>query len=196
VTLPEGAQILHNMIYIGADPDTPAVGDLRITETIVPTGPVSVVAGQGPGNRLAAFHTNAGEDIALIDSGTKSATDMFLAAHSANRTFTWLARAGGFLMLLFGFLLLLGPLATMSSIVPFLGGIFEAGVFLISLLGAVVVWTLLVAAAWMVARPLLGGALMAVALAVLFVTIKHIRAGAARRAQSVAPARQPPPLPA
>jgi hypothetical protein len=84
----------------------------------------------------------------------------------------------------------------MSSIVPFLGGIFEAGVFLISLLGAIVVWSLLVAAAWMVARPLLGGALLAVALAVLFVAIKHIRAGAARRAQPMAPARQPPPLPA
>ncbi|MEY2483530.1 MAG: hypothetical protein QOK24_2058 [Verrucomicrobiota bacterium] len=196
VTLPDGAQLSRNMIYIGADPDTPAVGDLRITETIVPTGPVSVVAGQGPGNRLAAFHARAGEDIALIDSGTKSATDMFLAAHSANRTFTWLVRAGGFLMLLFGFFLLLGPLATMSSIVPFLGGIFEAGVFLISLLGAIVIWALLVAAAWMVARPLVGGALLAVALAVLFVAIKHIRAGAARRAQPVSGAHQPPPLPA
>jgi hypothetical protein len=196
VKLPEGAQLSRNMIYIGADPDSPEVGDLRITETVVPNGPVSVVAGQGPGNRLAAFHTKAGEDIALIDSGTKSATDMFLAAHSANRTFTWFVRAGGFLLLLFGFLLLLQPLATMSSIVPFLGGIFEAGVFLISLLGAIVVWSLLVAAAWMVARPLVGGALLAVAVAVLFVTIKHIRAGAARRAQAVSPARQPPPLPA
>lgn len=195
VKLPEGAQLSGNMIYVGADPDNPEVGDLRITETVVPNGPVSVVAGQGPGNRLAAFHTKAGEDIALIDSGTKSATDMFLAAHSANRMFTWLVRAGGFVMLLFGFLLLLRPLATVGSIVPFLGGIFEAGIFLISLLAAIAIWALLVGAAWMVARPLLGGALLAAALAVLFLAIKQIRAAAARRAQT-APARQPPPLPA
>jgi hypothetical protein len=187
IKLPEGAKISGNKIYIGADPDNPAVGDLRIAETVVPTGTLSVVAGQGPEERLAASDTDAGEKIALVESGTKSAGEMFQNAQAANRTFTWVARLGGFLMLLFGFLLFLGPISTMSSIVPFFGGIVEAGLFLISLLGAVVVWTLLVAAAWMVARPLIGGALFAVALAAIFLAVRHIRRGAAlRRAQAAA----------
>jgi hypothetical protein len=65
----------------------------------------------------------------------------------------------------------------------------------ISLLGAVVVWTLLVAAAWMVARPLIGSALFAVALAAIFLAIRHIRQGAARR-RAKATSSPPPPLPA
>ena len=197
VTLPEGAQLSANMIYMGAELAKPAVGDLRITETVVPTGPTSVVAGQGPAARLAAFHTNAGEDIALVESGTKSAAEMFRAAQSANRILTWVIRGGGFLMLLFGFLLLFGPLATMSSILPFLGSIFEAGVFVFSFLGAIVIWALLVAAAWMVARPFIGGGLFALALAAMIMAVLHIRKGAAlRRAQTEGVSSQPPPLPA
>jgi Transmembrane protein 43 len=181
VKLPEGAKLSGDAIYVGADPENPAVGDLRITETVVPTGTVSVVADQGPGGVLTPSETDAGETIALVESGSKSAKEMFATAQSANRTFTWVARLGGFLMLLFGFLLFLGPISTMSSIVPFFGGIVEAGLFVVSLLGAVVVWTLLVAAVWMVARPLIGGALFAVALAAIFLAVRHIRRGAARR---------------
>src|SRR6266404_310420 len=188
VKLPDGAQISDDEIYIGADPANPAVGDLRITETVVPTGPASVVAGQGPKERLALFETKAGESIGLIEPGTKTAAEMFANARAANRTFTWVARAGGFLLLLFGFLLFLSPLSTMSSIVPLLGGIFEAGIFLISLLAAVVVWTLLVALAWMVVRPLIGGAMLALAVGGLVLLIHHVRKGAARRRTQVASA--------
>jgi hypothetical protein len=188
VKLPDGAQISDDKIYIGADPANPAVGDLRITETVVPTGTTSVIGGQGPKERLAPFETKAGESIGLIEPGTKTAAEMFATARAANRTFTWVARLGGFLLLLFGFLLFLSPLSTMSSIVPFLGGIFEAGIFLISLLAAVVVWTLLVALAWMVARPLIGGVMLALAVGGLVLLIHHIRKGAARRRTQVASA--------
>jgi len=75
----------------------------------------------------------------------------------------------------------------MSSIVPFLGGIFEAGVFLISLLAAIAVWALLVALAWMVARPLIGGAMFALAIAGIFLLIHHIRKGSAKRQAQPAP---------
>jgi len=181
VKLPEGAKLSGDTIYIGDDPENPAVGDLRITETVVPTGTVSVVAAQGPGGQLTASDTDAGEKIALVESGTKSAAEMFQNAQAANRTFTWVARLGGFLLLLFGFLLFLGPVSTMSSIVPFFGGLVEAGLFVASLLGAVVVWTLLVAAAWMVARPLIGLALFAVAAGAIFLVVRHVRRGVAAR---------------
>jgi len=59
------------------------------------------VAGQGPKERLAAFQTKAGEAIGLIEPGTKSAAEMFSHAQAANRTFTWVARIGGLLLLLF-----------------------------------------------------------------------------------------------
>jgi hypothetical protein len=187
VEVPDGATLNDDEIYIGSDRSNPEVGDLRISEAVVPNGPVSVVAGQAA-HTLTSFATKAGEPIALIETGTKSAETMFANAHSANRTFTWLARLGGLLLLLFGFLLLLGPLSTMSSIVPFLGGIFEAGIFLISFLGAIVVWCLVTAVAWMVARPVVGGILFAFAVGALVLAIRHIRRGAATRAQATAAA--------
>jgi Transmembrane protein 43 len=187
--LPDGAKVSGDTIYIGADPENdPAVGDLRITEKVVPTGPASVVAGQGPKERLAAFETKAGESIGLIEPGNKTAAEMFANARAANRTFTWVARLGGFLLLLFGFLLFLSPLSTMSSIVPFLGGIFEAGMFLASLLLAIVIWTLLVAIAWMFARPFIGAGMLALTVTGIVLLIHHIRKGAAGRRTSAASA--------
>jgi hypothetical protein len=187
--LPDEARMTDDTIYIGADAkNNPAVGDLRITESVVPTGPTSVIAGQGPKERLAPFQTKAGENIGLIEPGTKTATEMFANARSANRTFTWVARLGGFLLLLFGFLLFLSPLSTMSSIIPLLGGLFEAGMFLASLLLAIVIWTLLVAIAWMIARPLIGAAMLIVTVACVVLLIRHIRKGAARRRTQVASA--------
>lgn len=187
--LPDGARVSGDTIYIGSDSENnPVIGDLRITERLIPNGPVSIVAGQGPKERLAPFQTKAGEAIGLIEPGTKTAAEMFATAQSANRTFTWVARIGGLLLLLFGFLLLLSPLSTMSSIVPLLGGIFEAGVFLISLLAAIAIWALLVALAWMVVRPLIGGAMLVLAGVGIFLLIHHIRKGAAKRRAQVAPA--------
>jgi Transmembrane protein 43 len=187
--LPDEAHVTDDTIYIGADAkNNPAVGDLRITESVVPTGPTSVIAGQGPKERLAPFQTKAGENIGLIEPGTKTATEMFANARAANRTFTWVARLGGFLLLLFGFLLFLSPLSTMSSIIPLLGGLFEAGMFLASLLLAIVIWTLLVAIAWMIARPLIGAAMLIVTGAGVVLLIRHIRKGAARRRPQVASA--------
>jgi len=186
VEVPDNATLNDDEIYVGSDRSNPEVGDLRISEAVVANGPVSVVAGQGTRGRLTSFSTKAGEPIALIETGTKSAETMFANAHSANRTFTWLARLGGFVLLLIGFLLLLGPLSTMSSIIPFLGGIFEAGMFLISFLVAIVVWCLVTAVAWMVARPLVGGILFALSVGALLLAVRHIRRGAATRAQAAA----------
>lgn len=180
IKLPSGAHLSEDTIYIGADTDNPAIGDLRITETVVPTGRVSVVAGQGPKERLSSFQTDAGETIGLIETGNKTAAEMFSNAQSANRTFTWVARLGGFLLLLFGFLLFLSPFSTMISIVPFLGGIFEAGIFLVSLLAAIVVWALLVALAWIIVRPLIGILMLVFAMGGIVLLIYHIRKGAAR----------------
>ena len=137
--------------------------------------------------RLGPFHAKAGSDIALVETGTKSAPEMFATAASQNRLLTWGLRLVGFLMLLFGFLLFLGPISTLSSLIPFLGGLVGAGIFLVSLIGAVFVWALLVGLAWMAVRPLLGGTFLALALVAGFYGIKHLRKHAAlKRVQATA----------
>ncbi len=54
------------MIYIGKDPQAPAVGDLRITFSTVKAGMVSVV-GQQKGESLTSYTTSNGKKIALLE---------------------------------------------------------------------------------------------------------------------------------
>ena len=190
VKLPERTQLqADGVIYVGASPDAPDVGDLRITEQTTPNGTVSVVAAQ-QGAHLTGFPTKLGEPIALLSPGTQSAPEMFQAAQSANVVLLWVLRAVGFVVLFIGIHLVFGPISILASIVPFLGALVGDGVFLISLLLAVIGWVLLVGAAWLTARPMLAIPLFAVAiLALAAVTWLWIKRHAAHmvRLQAAAP---------
>lgn len=72
------AHVAADQIYLGADPRTPKVGDVRITYALVPHGPFSVVARQSSG-RLDAWSAD-GAPLILASSGVLTAPEMFQAA--------------------------------------------------------------------------------------------------------------------
>lgn len=86
------------MIYIGKDPQTPAVGDLRITFSTVKAGMVSVV-GQQKGESLNSYTTSNGKKIALLESGQVSQDTMFANAHASNKMMTWVLRILGLILM-------------------------------------------------------------------------------------------------
>lgn len=184
VTLPDGATLQSGgTIYVGKNPSSPAVGDLRITEKLTPAGPVSIVAAQ-VGSRLAPFHSHNGTEIALLEQGTQSAAKMFETAQTNNAILTWVIRVVGFVVLFMGIHFIFGPLSTLASFVPILGAIFEGGVWIISFLMAVVGWFVLVGAAWLTARPFLAIPLLIVALlAVSFLVWVLLKRHAVRKAR-------------
>ncbi len=152
--LPAGARLdSGGSIYVGANPEVPAVGDLKITEKGTPNTTVSVVAAQ-VGAKLTSYKTSNGGTIALLVQGSQSAAQMFQAAQSSNKTLAWVLRGVGFVLLFIGIHLIFGPLSTLASFVPLLGAVFEGGLFMVSFLMALIGWFLLVGAAWMAARPL------------------------------------------
>ena len=179
-----GAAKAHKgQIYIGADPANPTVGDVRIGFKIVRVGPMSLV-GKQVGNGFAPFQTNAGDQLLMVSPSIKSAEVMFEDAKEANVAMTWGIRFMGFLMIAGGFAAIFGPLKVIADKIPLIGDVIEGGIGLISLLLSVVVTFFVIAAAWIVARPLLGILLMLVAIGgvvgvvMLVLKAKKAKAGA------------------
>jgi len=104
---------------------------------------------------------------------------------------TWGLRFLGFVLISAGFGAIFGPLRVIADRVPIIGDVIEGGIGLISLMLSVVLTFFIIAAAWIVARPLLGMLLMLVGIGgivgivMLVLKAKRAKAGAAH-AEAVA----------
>lgn len=165
--LGDRGKIVDGKIYAAIDPSSPRIGDLRISYSIVPERDISVAARQQAGG-LQPYKATNGREIFLVETGTRSAAEMFKDAQDSNRVLTWILRLVGFIALIIGFYLILAPLAVFASIIPFLGSVVEAGAGLAAFLMALVVGIPVIAIAWLAVRPLLAGALIAGMIAAVF----------------------------
>lgn len=177
---PEGYRVDGDTFYRGSDSGSPRVGDMRVNFSAVTAQTMSVVAAASDGT-LAPFRASNGYQIKLAAPGVASAIQMLKDQEKSERTLTWIVRAVGFVAMLIGFMLILGPISTLASVLPFLGGLVEAGAFMIGLALAVPLTLIVIALAWLANRPLLGVGLL-VAAAVVFVglTYRHRHGKAAR----------------
>lgn len=167
-------QIQNGVVYLGANPAKPEVGDQRISFQVVEPGTVSVIA-QQDGNSFRPYKTSNGKTIEMLSKGDLSAEEMFDKAQSANKTMTWIFRLVGFLMMFIGLQMVFKVLSVIGSVIPFLGDLIGMGTGIVSFLIALATALIVISIAWIVARPLIGGALLVIAvgaLAYLFVLKK------------------------
>ena len=165
---------------------------MRVSFRVVEPAEASVVAAQR-GSRLEPYHAEAGGDIALVAYGAKSAAQMFRTARTANATFTWVLRLVGFVVLFVGIRSLLAPLQVAADVVPLFGRLVGAGLSLAAFLVAAAVALVTVAVGWLFYRPLLGVALIALAVACVVWLWRRGRTPATAMAS---PVFVPPPPPA
>jgi len=158
--------LLNGQLYSG-DPGNPLVGDYRIKWSVIHPGPVSLVASQS-GTSFEPYTTSNDRQISLLEMGVLSETEMFEVAQQRNNTMTWILRIISFVCIFLGINLVVGPLRVLADRVPILGGIFQAGMLVISFLGSAFLWTVAVGLAWLSARPLLGIALLVVSAGAFF----------------------------
>jgi hypothetical protein len=180
-TPPQGFRVDGDTFYRGSDSGSPAIGDVRVNFTAVTAQTMSVVAAASS-NSLAPFHADNGYQIALAAPGVASAVQMLKEQEKSERTLTWIIRGVGFIAMAIGFMLILGPLSTLASILPFLGGMIEAGAFVIGFGLAIPITLVVIALAWLANRPLLGIGLLVVAALVfggLVYRHRHGKLGAA-----------------
>ena len=172
--LPKKAKPYGGGFYLGADPASPQVGDVRVMFRVTKPAEVSVIARQA-GASFAPFVTQAGGSIELLQAGARSSAEMIQKAQQDNRIVTWLIRLGGFLLMLIGLNVVFRPLSVLASVLPFLGRVVAAGTGLVAFLLAAVCSISTVAAAWIVYRPLLGAALLAVAVLLIAAIRRKVR---------------------
>ncbi len=154
-----GAEFHGGGIYFGDNPSTPQIGDLRITYRIVAPTKVSIVSRQMNG-RFKPYRAEAGGTINMLSIGIVPAEAMFEKAHQSNVMWTWIIRAGGFLLMLIGIAMILRPLPVIADVVPFIGSFVGTGTGILSFLIATPLAFLTVAAAWLRYRPVIGISLL------------------------------------
>ncbi|MCR4665769.1 MAG: TMEM43 family protein [Desulfovibrio sp.] len=161
--------VLHEQsstLYIGRSPAAPQVGDVRVTFTMTPPATVSIIA-MTKGDTFEKFAARNGKGISALAMGTVSMDDMFAEEHSDNKIMTWIFRALGTILVILGLKGVLGPLSVIASVIPILGNIVGVGTGLVSFLLGLAWSLIIIAIAWLSYRPLIGGIILAVSLAII-----------------------------
>ena len=176
------AKVNNGGFYVGWNPASPAVGDLRISFQEVPPTEISLVAAQ-TGDSFSPFKAKAGDNISLLQTGTHDAAAMFEKAQSDNTMMTWILRAAGLILMTIGLSMVFRPLSVAADLVPILGSIVGAGTGFVAFLISAVLSLITIAIAWVVYRPLLGITLLVVAVAIaVFLGMKLGKARAKTKA--------------
>ncbi|MFI4999978.1 MAG: TMEM43 family protein [Reyranellales bacterium] len=173
-------QAVDGVLYVGADPSQPAIGNFRVTFNQVALQTVSIVARQA-GSAFEPYRTRAGGSVQLISAGEVAAADMFKEAEDNNRMWTWLIRAGGCVLMFIGFGLILGPIGVLADVIPILGDVVRAGTGLVGLLCTSVVAPVVIAIGWFAYRPIVAVVVLVLGAALAYGAIHLSRLRAAAR---------------
>lgn len=180
--LPAGREgkLENGGMYLGKNPGSPAIGDMRVSFKVVNPTDVSIVSRQIE-DTFEPFQANAGGTIDLLQTGVFSAASMIKTAQKSNTVLTWILRGVGFLLMFIGLALMLKPLSVLADVLPILGSIVGAGTGFISFLLAAVLSATTVAVAWIVYRPVIGILLLAAAAGVIFLIKGRLSAAKAKK---------------
>ena len=120
---PQGWSESGANLYKGANPATPAIGDVRVHYTSLPAGTTISVLAQQSRDGFAPFTTGNGYQVQLARIGNAPAGLMIAEKKKAESTLTWILRGVGALVMFIGFSMFFAPLSTLASIIPFLGSL-------------------------------------------------------------------------
>jgi hypothetical protein len=184
------AAIDEGGLYLGKDPASPRIGDMRVHFKIVSPMQVSVVAQQA-GNSFTGYQTSAGDALMLLKEGTLDAAQMFEAAQADNVAMTWFLRLLGWGMMLVGLGLVFRPVAVIGDRFWFLGTLAGAGLAVSAFAIASSLSILTIAVAWVFYRPLMGIALLLVGGAGMALYVRRAIAKKRAKAQASAEVEEP-----
>lgn len=178
------AAVSDNVIYVGNNPASPQVGDMKITYRVVPENTVVSVVGAQTQGTVRPYQTKAGNPVMMVSKGTLSADEMFQGAKAANQMLTWVLRGVGIVVAITAISLILAPLGVLGDVVPFIGSIVRMGTGLVAFLVGLALSLIVIAVSWIVFRPLVGIGLLVVAGALIagFIYLRR------KKAQTLPPA--------
>lgn len=165
------ASLAGDGVYVGVNPQSPAVGDLRIRFERADLRELSV-AGAQAGGTIKPWTSSNGRSIFLAKAGIAPAAELFADAIAANTALTWVLRVVGLILMAIGFSLMLAILGVIGDIIPFVGSIIRAGTGLITLALTAILGSVTIAIGWIFYRPLIGLAILAVGFAIAYASGK------------------------
>ena len=169
-----------NTIYIGANPDSPAVGDVKITFTKTnPSNQVTVWAVQN-GNSFSSYVHKNGNTVCDLSMGIRSLDEVKQSADDANDFIKWILRFIGVLIIYFGLSSLFDLIVTLLKLIPFLSSVANVGTTFVSVI-LTLVWSLLIIAlAWIFYRPILAIVLLVITGILIFFLVKRSKEKSAK----------------
>lgn len=197
----EDGQFVHingNVVYLGANPNHPYIGDVRVSFYRVDNGDVSIIA-KVVGDTFEKFTAKNGYSLQRLSTGIHGMDEMFETEHSSNKTTAWLLRILGFLMIWFGLRNIFKILETLFKVLPFLANIVGLGLNIATFVLALVITLIVIALGWLWYRPLLGILLLVAAGALIWYFAKKGKEKApvaAPEAPAVEPVKVEPVAPA
>ncbi len=169
------AKFNNGQFYLGENPTSPAIGDVKVSfQAAMPTD-VSVIAKQN-GNSFTPFTGDSGTTINMLKIGTHTADSMFTSAQDSNKMLTWILRVVGFIVMFFGFSLIFKPLSVVADVLPIAGSIVGVGTGIVAFLLAAPLSLITIAVAWIFYRPLIGVPLLILAGVGIALLIKKVMA--------------------
>ena len=175
------------------NPNSPKIGDVRVSFVHAPVADVTVIAKQ-VGSSFERYKID--EDLSYIDvrNGALEAKDVFAANESSESMMVWGLRLLGFIIMASAFGMIFKPISVLADVLPILGDIAESGIGIISGLIAFALSMLIIALAWLWYRPLIGILLLILMGAAVFGIITLIsKVRAAKKGAAPAPAAEPAP---
>ncbi len=168
-TLKNLITVSGSTVYIGRNPSSPQIGDVRVTFKQTPPADVSVIA-QVYRNTFNEYRASNGYTFSRLRMGTVGMKAMFEDAKSENSIMAWILRIVGVICVYFGINRVFKPLSVIADVIPLLGTIVGAGAGFVSfVLG--LAWSLVViAVAWLRFRPLIAACLIAAAVALIVIS--------------------------
>ncbi len=161
---------IGNMLYMGDDPSSPELGDLRVTFRAVEPMPISIIAMQSDG-LLRPFMIGS-EELSLVETGEKSAEEMFQSEESSNTSTRWTTRFVGLIFMFLAAFFLRPQLMGIARRLSRSDAIGQMDIKLSTLLLGIVLSLIVILLGWVIAyAPFMGylllAALLGVALQVL-----------------------------
>ncbi len=155
--LPEQIGLAKNyksFLYIGEFPNTPKVGDVKITYSYAPSA-IYTYAAKEQGKSLTPYVTGNGKSFVFVRSGKVAAQTIFKEELDANAALTWILRGVGLLLMFVAFTMMMGIIATFAKVIPMLGSLVGGVTSIIAGALTLVLGSLIIALAWFSSRPMM-----------------------------------------
>jgi len=141
-------------LFIGKDIKIPAIGDIKISYKYAPEDDYSIVA-KSTKKVLSNYTTENKKSLSFVRNGIVSATKIFDDEQANNTTLTWVFRFVGLFAMFWGFYAILRFFTAFSDYIPVIGSLLNGVTTVIAGVFTLIFGSLVIAIAWLSARPVL-----------------------------------------